>query len=143
MTNLTINRDKADRIQVLLRIAEQEATRILGQPVAMQITTHKLGLTIAEDAVQKAMDMVAFAYGISTDDMLGTDRHKPLPEARQMFWMLGRDVLKIKLKQLGQVTGNRNHATVVHGINTLTGYMVTEPAIRERYIMLKQQLKSL
>ena len=75
-------------------------------------------------------------------DITRQTRKRKYVEARAMYYRLVRDNTRLSLECIGK-TVNRDHASVLHGVNTLSDWVETDPTIRGRYILLKNQLKEM
>ena len=75
-------------------------------------------------------------------DITSQTRKRKYVEARAMYYRLVRDNTRLSLECIGK-TVSRDHASVLHGVNTLSDWVETDPTIRGRYILLKNQLKEM
>jgi len=67
------------------------------------------------------------------------DRYRPLVELRSIFFFIGRS-MKYNLSQLGKYL-SRDHTTVIHNINTFRNLYETDPAFRNKYYLIINQIK--
>lgn len=75
-------------------------------------------------------------------DITTKTRERNYVEARAMYYKIVRDNTKLSLEVIGKSV-NRNHATVLHGINTLSNWIDTEIIIKARYLLLKDQIEEI
>jgi predicted nuclease with TOPRIM domain len=75
-------------------------------------------------------------------DITTKTRERNYVEARAMYYKIVRDNTKLSLEVIGKSV-NRNHATVLHGIKTLSNWIDTEIIIKARYILLKDQIEEI
>jgi len=68
------------------------------------------------------------------------DRARELVELRCIFFFIGRS-MKYGLKQLGRYLGNRDHTTVIHGVNTFRNLYETDAKFREKYYLIINEIK--
>jgi hypothetical protein len=59
---------------------------------------------------------VRFVTGVSQMDFLGHRRWRHCAESRQIAYWFMRHYTKLSTTQIGHFVGNRDHATVLHGI---------------------------
>jgi len=71
--------------------------------------------------------LVADEFGIRVKDIMGRDRHVPLPEARQMAMVIVRLHVGLTLEGTGRLF-SRDHGTVLHA----------ERVLRQRLTYCKQ-----
>ncbi len=73
-----------------------------------------------KEIITKAIDVVCDYYKVSTNDILSTSRKQQIVFARQMLMYILKVNLNIPLQTIGDSLGNRDHATVSHGIDKIT-----------------------
>lgn len=64
----------------------------------------------------KVLRVVAHAYAITVDDLIGKDRHKNVAEARLVAYWLLRTRTKLSFPEIGRVLGNKHHTSVMSGM---------------------------
>lgn len=69
-------------------------------------------------------------------DLLHPTHKRVNVEARQMYCHLSRNLLQLPYDTIGVVI-NKNHATVMHGINRIKGYIDVHKETEENYLNLK------
>lgn len=75
-------------------------------------------------------------------DITSQTRKRKYVEARAMYYKLVRDNTRLSLEAIGK-TVSRDHASVLHGVNTLSDWVETDPTIKGRYRLLKKQLQEM
>jgi chromosomal replication initiator protein len=73
--------------------------------------------------------VVAAAYGISVQDIHGRSRRQEIAGARQIAMFLAREMTPLSLAQIGSHYG-RDHSTIVHAHQTVSGYADVYPDLR-------------
>lgn len=61
---------------------------------------------------------VARRYGLETSDLIGPDRARPIAFARHEAMSVVKDRWGLSLPRIGQLFGDRDHTTVLHGIQS-------------------------
>lgn len=76
----------------------------------------------ANDEVKRnhIVSAVANHYGVTVADMKSPSRKREFVMARQMAMYLIRVCTGYSLLKIGQFFGDRNHATILHGIECIT-----------------------
>lgn len=69
----------------------------------------------------KIIEGVCRHFRVSQGDVFGSSRKAKYVFARQMVMYLLRKELDLPLVQIGQMVGNRDHSTVIHGIEKVEG----------------------
>lgn len=70
-------------------------------------------------AATRIVDAVSWAAGISRDDLIGERRTAAVARARHAAMFLLRKHTNMTLDEVGEVFGNRDHATVLHGVRAV------------------------
>ncbi len=76
--------------------------------------------TRKEITPQSIMQTVADYYSITVDDLICHSRRREITVPRQIAMYLTREMTNLSLPQIGQVFGNRDHTTVLHGCDKIT-----------------------
>jgi chromosomal replication initiation ATPase DnaA len=86
--------------------------------------------------------VIASAYGLQVEDISKRTRKRPLPEARFLidFAMAipmedapsSKRWLHWSLMQMSELV-QRDHATILHGIKSITGFIIVDKVRREKY----------
>ena len=98
---------KLEKKEVTLELAEQALKDIVAPNENKQITADYI------------ISMVAEHFNVSTADLCGNKRSSKIVMPRQVAMYLCREILAIPLKNVGQYLGNRDHTTVMHGVEKI------------------------
>ena len=112
---------KLEKKEVTLELAEQALKDIVAPNENNQITADYI------------ISMVAEHFNVSTADLCGNKRSSKIVMPRQVAMYLCREILAIPLKNVGQYLGNRDHTTVMHGVEKIEKELQTNE-IRENTI---------
>ena len=72
--------------------------------------------------------------------MDSSKRKKDIAHARQIAMYLCRELTGISLPKIGEEFGNRDHTTVMHGINKITEEIQKDPEFKEEIEELKRSI---
>ncbi len=86
------------------------------------------------------VDIVARAYNITTERLLGRDRSRNVALPRQVAMYLLREESNASLPQIGEALGGRDHTTVMYAIEKVTDLIEQDDRFRNRVIQIRQQL---
>ncbi len=75
--------------------------------------------------IKKINEVVSQYYNVSVNDMLSSSRKQQIAYARHISMYILRYKYNIPLKTIGEYFGNRDHATVAHGVEKIE-YMVKD-----------------
>jgi chromosomal replication initiator protein len=141
----------AHRIQDNIRELEGSLNRIvaLARLTGQQITIEFCQTAIADLApLQKRrpqtapmlLDAVAGHFGLSSERLCGKARDKSLVHARHVAMYLLREEAHLPLTEIGRYLGNRDHSTVVHGLNRMQQSYYTDPELRREIEAIRREL---
>ncbi len=88
------------------------------------------------------MSETASYFGLTLDDLCSTSRTRQLVTARQIAMYLTRELTELSLPRIGQAFGGRDHTTVMHANNKISGLMQERPAIYAQVQELTSRIKS-
>jgi chromosomal replication initiator protein len=69
------------------------------------------------------MAETAAYFGLTIEDLTGSNRSRLLVTARQMAMYLTRELTDLSLPKIGQAFGGRDHTTVMHATQKIRGLM--------------------
>ncbi len=96
----------------------------------------------SEIGVSLIMSETATYFGLTLDELCSTSRTRQLVNARQIAMYLTRELTDLSLPKIGQAFGGRDHTTVIHANNKISGLMQERPAIYEQLQELTSRIKS-
>jgi chromosomal replication initiator protein len=91
---------------------------------------------------QMILEATAASYGFSIDAICGPSRTRPLVTARQVAMYLVRNLTDYSYPAIARVFGNRDHTTVIHAVDKITGQMQQRRQIYEQVTELIQQVRA-
>ena len=91
---------------------------------------------------QMILDATASSYGFTVEAICGPSRTRPLVTARQVAMYLVRNLTDYSYPAIARVFGNRDHTTVIHAVDKITGQMQQRRQIYEQVTELTQQVRA-
>ena len=91
---------------------------------------------------QMILEATAASYGFTIDAICGPSRTRPLVTARQVAMYLVRNLTDYSYPAIARVFGNRDHTTVIHAVDKITGQMQQRRQIYEQVTELTQQVRA-
>ena len=88
------------------------------------------------------LEATAASYGFSVEALCGPSRTRPLVTARQVAMYLTRDLTDYSYPAIGRVFGKRDHTTVIHAVDKITGQMQERRQIYEQVTELIQKIRA-
>lgn len=143
----------AERVTSSIRSLKAALTRL----IAFSSLTHKeVSLTMAEEllgdmlekeaenarvSIEGIQKMVADHFGIRVPDITGNKRPRNIAEPRMIAMYLARQMTDHSLVEIGAAFGGRNHATVLHAVNSVQADAKENEEFRRTLSTLKRKLK--
>ena len=91
---------------------------------------------------QIILEATAASYGFSIEAICGPSRTRPLVTARQVAMYLVRNLTDYSYPAIARVFGNRDHTTVIHAVDKISGQMQQRRQIYEQVTELIQQVRA-
>jgi chromosomal replication initiator protein len=149
--------------EVLDFIAENVADNIrelegaLTRVTAFSTLTHeKVTLDLAKNVLRDVVGLRAAApltaesiistvsryYEVPQTEMIGPSRRQPLARQRQVAMYVCREHTGLSLPKIGAAFGGRDHTTVMHAVEKITGLIQTDKAVFDQVSAITQQLRT-
>jgi chromosomal replication initiator protein len=143
----------AERVVDNIRELEGALTRV----TAYGALTHQtINLDMAADVLQdlgpsavalpitpgRILAAAAAAFDVTITELESPSRRQPLARARQVAMYLCRQLTDLSLPKIGQLFGNRDHTTVMHGVSTVHRLIQTDRALFDQVTALLQSLRT-
>jgi chromosomal replication initiator protein len=91
---------------------------------------------------QQILEMSSTHFGFSVEDLCGPSRRRPLVMARQIAMYLFRDLTDFSYPAIGREFGGRDHTTVIHAYDKISGLMKERRNVYDTVTELIVRLKS-
>ena len=126
--NKVVAKAKLENKETNLELAEQVLNDI--------ITPHEKG-TVTSD---KIFSVITDYYHISMEDLEGPKRNNKIAIPRQICMYLSREYLGISFAAIGLLLGNRDHSTVMHGIEKVENEIKENEVTRTVITQLRKKI---
>jgi chromosomal replication initiator protein len=93
-------------------------------------------------SVQEIIDEVAAYFSITPAELCSASRSRQLVNARQIAMYLTRELTDLSLPRIGRAFGNRDHSTVMHATQKITGLMTERRAVYDQVQELTNRVTS-
>jgi len=90
------------------------------------------------DIIRHAADV----FGVPPLGILSQQRHRSLSYARFATMSVMRDMTTKSLPEIGKILGNRDHTTILYGVNRSKQLMASDPEYCERYVRLCRRVEA-
>lgn len=119
---------KLEQREVSLELAEQALKDIISPDEKKVITPEYIISVVSEH------------YNVTPNDLSGNKRNSKIVVPRQVAMYLCRDLIDTSLKTIGKCLGNRDHTTVMHGIEKIEREMETNDNLKNTVDILKKKI---
>ena len=92
---------------------------------------------------QVILDVVAEHYGVSAGDIIGSKRNADIVTPRQVTMYLCREITDTPYKAIGLLLGNRDHSTIISGVNKVREKLqANDIKLKNNIDIIKKKLSS-
>jgi chromosomal replication initiator protein len=141
----------ARRVQSNIRELEGSLTRVLA---FSDLSNLPLDARVVEVALAdllpkpntlvpaEVMSQVAVAFGVTVENLVGSDRRQEVVLPRQIAMYLLRKEANFSLPKIGEAMGGRDHTTVMYACQKVTDMLERDDKLRRRVIKIREQIYS-
>ena len=119
---------KLEKKEVTLELAEQALKDIISPDQQKVITPDYIISVVAEH------------YHVTVADLCGNKRSSKIVMPRQIAMYLCRDIIDTSLKTIGKNLGDRDHTTVMHGIEKIENELKTNDNLKNSIDTLRKKI---
>ena len=127
------------KIKAYSNLVKQDVNLELAEQVLKDIISPNEKKVVTPEII---INMVAEQFEITPADIIGNKRSSKIVYPRQIAMYLCRTMLDIPLTQVGSYIGNRDHTTVIHGINKIQDDLKSSEQTQKVIATLKKKLNS-
>lgn len=143
----------AENVADNIRELEGALTRVTAfSTLTNEKVTLDLALSVLRDVVglqaaapltaESIISTVSRFYEIPQSEMTGSSRRQPLARQRQVAMYVCREHTGLSLPKIGAAFGGRDHTTVMHAVNKITGLIQTDKTIFDEVSAITQELRT-
>ena len=139
----------ARRVQSNIRELEGSLTRVLAfsdlsnQPLDVKLVDVALADLLPKRSSVEPDDIVsqvAAAFGVTVQNLVGSDRSKEIALPRQIAMYLLRVEANCSLPKIGETLGGRDHTTVLYGYQKVTDLLERDDKLRRQVIEIRDRI---
>lgn len=101
------------------------------------------GISRTALSIASIQQAVAREWGVTPEGLRSKTRTKTLTLPRQIAMFLTRELLETQLVEIGNAFGGRDHSTVIHSIDKITGILGIDTVFKTRVDKVRSLLESL
>jgi chromosomal replication initiator protein len=110
------------------------ATSVLRDVVGLQAS--------APLTAESIISTVSQYYEVPQTEMIGPSRRQPLARQRQVAMYVCREHTGLSLPKIGAAFGGRDHTTVMHAVEKITGLIQSDKGVFDEVSTITQQLRT-
>lgn len=119
--------------------------QLCGEAVSLPVAIEALAAvhgTTRRTALGKHSIIVAVTkhFDVTMDDLTGRSRRRDIVVPRQVAMYLLHAETSASLMEIGELLGNRDHTTVMHGIKQIERALPTDSTLRSHLLQLQERL---
>ena len=139
----------AHQFQSNIRELEGALTRVVafadlrGKPLTIDLAEIALTDMIPQKGQlepARVVDVVASAFGISREKLMGRERTREAALPRQVVMYLLREEANVSLPQIGEVLGGRDHTTVIYACEKVANLIERDDRLRRQIVQIRETL---
>lgn len=139
----------ARQVQSNIRELEGALTRVLafsdltGQALTTEMVNSALADLLPHHRTvepRQVIGVVANAFGVSIDQIIGHSRAREITTPRHIAMYLLRQEANVSLPQIGQQFGGRDHTTVMHACDKISDLIERDDRLRRQVLQIREQL---
>lgn len=126
-----------NKVMAFAKLEQREVTLELAEQALKDIVSPDKKKVITPEYV---ISVVAEHFNVSASDLSGNKRNSKIVVPRQIAMYLCRDLIDTSLKTIGKSLGNRDHTTVMHGIEKIEKEIEINDNLRNTVDILKKKI---
>lgn len=126
-----------NKVVALSKLEQKEITIDLAMEALKDIISPNNKKVITHDSI---ISIVSEHFSVTPADLSGNKRSKNIVVPRQIAMYLCRELLDTSLKEIGKNLGDRDHTTVMHGIEKIEAELQTNKDIEKQIDILKKKI---
>lgn len=127
------------RVTAFSTLTNEKVTLDLALSVLRDVVGLQAAAPLTADSI---ISTVSRFYEIPQSEMTGSSRRQPLARQRQVAMYVCREHTGLSLPKIGAAFGGRDHTTVMHAVNKITGLIQTDKTIFDEVSAITQELRT-
>lgn len=108
--------------------------------LARKVTDFIVDTAKTEITIENVRKAVCDYFNITNEEFMSPSRKRQIVQARQISMYLSRTLTNSSLSTIGEQTGGKNHATVLHSCNTVNDLMATDRTFKHYVLEIQKTL---
>lgn len=125
------------KIVALSRLKKQEVNVTLAEEALKDLISPDNKKQITPELI---IEIIAEHFNITSNDIYSINKSRNIAYPRQVAMYLCRKLTDFSLSDIGKVMGNRDHTTVLHGIDKVEKNIKSEPSMQNTIDVLTKKI---
>lgn len=125
------------KIVALSRLKKQEVNVTLAEEALKDLISPDNKKQITPELI---VDIIAEHFNITSNDIYSTNKSRNIAYPRQVAMYLCRKLTDYSLSDIGKLLGNRDHTTVLHGIDKVEKNIKKDPTMQNTIDVLTKKI---
>ena len=126
-----------NKVIALSKLEQKEITIDLAAEALKDIISPNNKKVITHESI---ISIVSEHFSVTPADLAGNKRSKNIVVPRQIAMYLCRELLDTSLKEIGKNLGDRDHTTIMHGIEKIEAELISNKDIEKQIDILKKKI---
>lgn len=126
-----------NKLMAYANLENREINVALAEEVLKDIISPDEKRVITPDYI---ISVVADHFNVSKEDIAGSKRNSKIVLPRQIVMYLCREMIDIPLKSIGKFLGDRDHTTIMHGIEKIEDSIKSSESMSNTIEILKKKI---
>ena len=126
-----------NKVMAFAKLEKKEVTLELAEQALKDIISPDEKKVITPDYI---ISMVAEHFDVTVNDLCGNKRNSKIVTPRQIAMYLCREIISTPLKSIGKCLGNRDHTTIMHGIDKIEKEINNDENLKNTIETLKKKI---
>jgi len=117
--------------------------QLTGAPIDQTLVDRALADTLRRAervTIEQVLDAIVRYYSVTHEALSSSSRKSTIAYPRQVAMYLARTETEASLPQIGLALGNRDHTTIMHGCEKISGLIDLDPQLRRDVLEIKAML---
>lgn len=138
-TNIRQLEGAVKKIKALKLLASTPPSVSMAQNVVNDILNDNVPIPITVDRI---LQQVSITYDVSVEDIKSKKRSSNISNARQIAMYIMKQITSLKLEEIGERLGGKNHSTVIYSISQVENQMKTDPTLKAQIEDIIKNIKN-
>lgn len=125
------------KIVALSRLKKKEVDVTLAEEALKDLISPDDSKQITPELI---MDLVSEHYGITTQEIISSNKSRNIAFPRQICMYLCRKYTELSLADIGNILGKRDHTTILHGVDKVENTLKEDQSLKNTIDLLVKKL---